>query len=44
MNIIVSSLLHNVLDYNNIDDSEKETFWLFISLMVNYKISDCFGG
>lgn len=44
MNIIISSLLYSLLDYDSVESGEEEVFWLFISLMKNYKISQCFSG
>lgn len=44
MNIIVASLLYNLLDYGEVAKSEEEVFWLFASLFQNYSIDECFTG
>jgi hypothetical protein len=42
MNFIVASILFNITqsDFQNIQETEIDTFWLFVSLMENYRIKD----
>lgn len=44
MNIIVSCLLFNICnqDYAGLESYEQTAFWLFVSLLEQYKIKNCF--
>ena len=42
MNMIVAALIYEGIKFNDLKKSEEDVFWLFVALIKNYSLENCF--